>query len=83
MGDWFIGEKITQRQEELGWGKSVAENLSKDLTKEFSSVASFSPDNLLRMRQMYAEYSVPKNINRSQRSDKTNSGTGCPIITNI
>ncbi len=35
------------------------ETLAKDLTKEFPSTNSFSPDNLWRMRQLYAAYSDP------------------------
>ena len=32
---WDIGEAIYQRQENLGWGKSVVENLARDLQAEF------------------------------------------------
>ena len=28
---WEIGKQITERQKQLGWGKSVVENLSKDI----------------------------------------------------
>lgn len=32
---WRLGKMITEKQEELGWGKSVVEQLSKDLQKVF------------------------------------------------
>jgi predicted nuclease of restriction endonuclease-like (RecB) superfamily len=51
---WDIGRGILERQTHLGWGKAVVETLAKDLTKEFPSTNSFSPDNLWRMRQLYA-----------------------------
>lgn len=54
---WDIGRGIVERQAHLGWGKAVVETLAKDLTKEFPSTNSFSPDNLWRMRQLYAAYS--------------------------
>jgi hypothetical protein len=53
---WDIGQGILERQVHLGWGKAVVETLAKDLTKEFPSTNSFSPNNLWRMRQLYAVY---------------------------
>jgi len=53
---WSIGKQIAEKQKELGWGKSVIENLAKDLQTEFKGTTSFSPDNLQRMRQLYVEY---------------------------
>jgi hypothetical protein len=54
---WKIGEIIVERQKELGWGKSVVEQLSQDICKEFDGLTGFSADNLWRMRQFYLEYS--------------------------
>jgi predicted nuclease of restriction endonuclease-like (RecB) superfamily len=56
---WDIGRGILERQAHLGWGKAVVATLAKDLTKEFPSTNSFSPDNLWRMRQLYAAYTDP------------------------
>lgn len=53
---WGIGESIIEKQEQHGWGKSVVENLSNDLQKEFPGVQGFSTQNLWRMRKFYAEY---------------------------
>ncbi len=53
---WHIGEDIVERQERLGWGKSVVERLSRDLRAEFPGTSGFSSHNLWRMRQIYLEY---------------------------
>jgi len=53
---WDIGKMILQLQEEQGWGKSIVENLAKDLQKEFPNIKGFSATNLWLMRQFYAEY---------------------------
>ena len=54
---WDIGRMIAERQERSGWGRSVVENLSVDLRREFPGVAGFSVQNLWYMRQFYLEYS--------------------------
>ena len=53
---WDIGRMIARRQERAGWGRSVVENLSADLRREFPGVAGFSVQNLWYMRQFYLEY---------------------------
>jgi len=53
---WDIGKNIVERQEKFGWGKSVVEKLSKDLTAEFKGREGFSPNNLWRMRNFYLTY---------------------------
>ncbi|MCX6152725.1 MAG: PDDEXK nuclease domain-containing protein [Candidatus Kapabacteria bacterium] len=52
----FIGKMIVEKQQELGWGNSVVEILSKDLKREFPYVTGFSPQNLWLSRQFYLEY---------------------------
>ncbi len=44
---WDIGRQITDRQKELGWGKSVVENLSKDIQKEFPGIQGFGDGSFL------------------------------------
>jgi predicted nuclease of restriction endonuclease-like (RecB) superfamily len=51
-----IGKSVVEKQENLGWGKSVVENLSRDLQKEFPGIKGFSVDNLWRMRKLYLTY---------------------------
>ena len=53
---WWLGENISQRQEVLGWGKAVVENLARDLQTEFPGRNGFSAPNLWLMRQFYNEY---------------------------
>lgn len=38
---WEIGRRITEQQAALGWGKSVVENLSRDIQKEFPGIKGF------------------------------------------
>jgi len=53
---WDIGESIYQKQETLGWGKSVVQTLAADLQAEFPGRNGFSAPTLWFMRQFYAEY---------------------------
>ncbi len=57
---WEIGKGIVAKQKTLGWGKSVVEQLSKDIQKEYDGISGFSADNLWRMRQLYEEYTRPE-----------------------
>ena len=53
---WDIGELIVTRQERAGWGKSVVEQLAKDLQVEFHGMAGFSARNIWNMRSFYVTY---------------------------
>lgn len=53
---WQIGELIVQKQEELGWGKSVVEQLAKDLKIIFPKRKGFSARNMWDMRKLYLAY---------------------------
>ena len=53
---WEIGRRITEQQKSLGWGKSVVENLSKDIQKEFPGIKGFGVSNMWDMARFYAEY---------------------------
>lgn len=44
---WDIGKMIVTRQEGATWGKSVVEQLAKDLQNEFPGISGFSTANLL------------------------------------
>lgn len=39
---WDIGKSIVLKQEKLGWGKAIVENLAKDLQKEFPGIQGYS-----------------------------------------
>lgn len=53
---WWIGEAISRRQTEQGWGKAVVETLAKDLQTEFPGRNGFSARNLWNMRDFYFAY---------------------------
>lgn len=51
-----IGRSIVEKQEQLGWGKSIIENLANDLQNEFPGMQGFSARNLWLIRSFYIEY---------------------------
>ena len=59
---WDIGKIIVEKQKTLGWGKSVVENLAKDLQKEFAGTAGFSARNLWDMKRFYENYSEDEKL---------------------
>jgi len=54
---WDLGRGIVEKQEEMGWGKSVVEMLSTDLREAYPGVKGFSANNLWLMRQFEASLS--------------------------
>jgi len=59
-----IGKEIVAKQESLGWGKSVVEQMAKDLQMEFGKRSGYSSANLWRMRFFYLTYR--NNLNLAQ-----------------
>lgn len=53
---WDIGQIIVTQQQGASWGKSVVEQLAKDLQAEFPGISGFSAANLWRMRLFYDSY---------------------------
>ncbi len=53
---WRIGNEILKRQQQLGWGSKVIEQLSLDLKHDFPDIKGFSKQNLSYMRQFASEY---------------------------
>lgn len=53
---WWLGKTIAEKQEKLGWGKYVVEQLAHDLRVAFDSRSGFSAQNLWYMRQFFLEY---------------------------
>ena len=47
---------VSQLGSALGWGKSVVENLSRDIQKEFPGIKGFGVSNMWDMARFYAEY---------------------------
>src|SRR5688572_2242665 len=59
---WDIGQMIVERQQGQTWGKSVVENLAKDLQSEFPGVGGFSVRNIWNMRDFYLTYSASEKL---------------------
>ena len=57
-----IGKEIVTKQESLGWGKSVVEQMAKDLQMEFGKRSGYSSANLWRMRIFYLTYRDSSNL---------------------
>ena len=53
---WDIGRLIVERQAGETWGRSVVQNLAKDLQLEFPGIAGFSAPNLYKIRKFYETY---------------------------
>lgn len=51
-----IGQRIVERQQQEGWGRSVIERLAADLQRAFPGVSGFSVWNIWRMRAFYLAY---------------------------
>lgn len=59
---WWLGSQIVENQEKHSWGKSIVEQLSKDLSKTFAFRVGFSARNLWDMRKFYLEYKDEPNL---------------------
>jgi len=59
---WDIGKMIVDRQKKHGWGKSIVENLAKDLQLEFPGVQGYSERNIWYMRNFFVEYENKPNL---------------------
>lgn len=60
---WSIGKTIAEKQESLGWGANVIEQLAKDLQNAFPGMKGFSRSNIFRMRSFYLAYSkIPQAV---------------------
>ena len=59
---WEIGKEIITKQEALGWGQSVVEQMSRDLITEFGEKSGYSTQNLWYMRQFYITYKESPNL---------------------
>lgn len=53
---WDIGRAIVERQQAENWGKSVVEQLAKDLQSSFPGTTGYSSRNIWYMRNFYICY---------------------------
>ena len=59
---WEIGRHIVESQQLHGWGKSIVEQLSRDLKLEFPGESGYSTRNLWEMRRFYETYKDFSNL---------------------
>ncbi len=57
---WDIGQAIVEKQQTLGWGESVVEQVAKDLQAAFPGTTGFSAPNVWRMLQFYRTHTSPE-----------------------
>ena len=55
---WDIGKMVSEKIELAGWGKSVVEQLAKDLQTEIPGVRGFSARNIRNMKRFYEFYAT-------------------------
>jgi len=53
---WDIGKSIVEKQEKLGWGQKIIQQLAEDLQEEFPRNSGFSYANSDRMRKFHLTY---------------------------
>ena len=53
---WNIGKQIIEKQEQIGWGKQVIAQLSKDLCSRFPDDRGYSERNLRNMKRFAEAY---------------------------
>ena len=70
---WEIGRSIAEKQAN-GWGKSIVEQLSKDIQKEFPGIKGFGTSNLWNMANSPAEF-IRDNLNLGVANVPNNSNT--------
>lgn len=59
---WDIGRIIVQKLKDDRYGKSIVNNLAKDLQAEFPGAKGFSSVNLWKMKQFYETYAENKKL---------------------
>lgn len=53
---WYIGEYVSRRVSEGGWGKSVVKDFSDFIQSRYIGIKGFSSSNIWRMKQFYETY---------------------------
>jgi predicted nuclease of restriction endonuclease-like (RecB) superfamily len=59
---WEIGEIISHRVSDAGWGKSTVNEFSNYVQKRYIGIKGFSPQNIWRMKQFYETYNKNKKL---------------------
>ena len=53
---WQIGKEVSERAENVGWGKSVVQELADTIASNLGDIRGFSAQNIWRMKQFYETY---------------------------
>jgi len=59
---WDIGEYISKKTKESGWGKSVVVDFSNFLKINYAELRGFSPQNIWRMKQFFEMYAESEKL---------------------
>lgn len=59
---WEIGKSVSEKVEREKWGKSIVEQLSKDLQTEHPGIRGFSARNIWNMKNFYEFYSINEKL---------------------
>jgi len=54
---WDVGQHVSERTRDGGWGKSVVKEFSAFVQRQYAGIQGFSPQNIWRMKQFYETYS--------------------------
>jgi len=59
---WDIGEYVSRRVSESGWGKSVVKDFSDFIQSRYIGISGFSASNIWRMKQFFETYNGNKKL---------------------
>ncbi len=59
---WAIGEYVSNKMTQEGWGKNIVEELSDYILSQLPSIKGFSARNVWRMKQFYETYSAHEKL---------------------
>ena len=79
---WDIGKAIVEKQQSLGWGQSVVEQIARDLRASFPGTQGFSARNVWDMRRLYEEYSSAP-VLRQLAAENPRSSVGRPRRSSV
>jgi len=48
---WDVGQHVSERVRDGGWGKSVVKEFSAFVQRQYAGIQGFSPQNIWRMKQ--------------------------------
>jgi len=79
---WDIGKMVSEKIELAGWGKSVVEQLAKDLQNEIPGVRGFSARNIWNMKK-FAEFYAALGISATTVAELESSSISATAVAEI